>query len=47
MTLAQLKQFLENLPENAIIMVEDTDAETVIIERHTDGRTHVIFTSAE
>ena len=51
MTIEQLKKIIANLPDDtyALIDLEDkyTDVETVIVEHHSDGRTHIVFSASE
>lgn len=50
MTIKELKEIFQNLPEDAIVLLsaEDIyDIETVIIEKHRDGRVHLILSSDE
>ena len=48
MTVKELKQILNNVPEDAILLVtgtdyEVTDVENISVEYHSDGRVRVIF----
>lgn len=50
MTIRELKQIISNLPEETIILIEETDVnevETVNIQLHSDGRAHLIFSALE
>lgn len=50
MTIKELKQIIETLSDDTVILVEETnvnDVETVKIELHSDGRTHLIFSALE
>ncbi len=51
MTIEQLKKLIANLPDEAYLLIdlEDkyTDVETVIVEYHSDGRTHIVFSAVE
>ena len=51
MTLEKLRQITNNLPADTIILVEGaddlTDCESVKIEYHSDGRSHLILSNAE
>lgn len=52
MTLEKLKQIVNNLPADTIVMVDGTtdnvaDVETVSIEYHNDGRAHIILSNKE
>ena len=50
MTIKQLKEIISNLPEETILLVEQDDVldvESIQIQYHDDGRTHIIFSSLE
>lgn len=50
MTIKELKTIIENLSNDTVILIEETntnDVETVKIELHSDGRTHLIFSALE
>ena len=50
MTIKELQKIISNLPEETIILVEETDindVETVNVQYHSDGRTHLIFSALE
>lgn len=53
MTIARLKQLTEQLPPDTVVLIEATkenavqDIETINIEYHTDGRSHLILTNKE
>jgi hypothetical protein len=50
MTIKQLKEIISNLPDNTAILIEETDiaeAETINIQIHSDGRTHLILSASE
>ena len=50
MTILQLKQLIESLPDETLILLstEDTyDLETAIIEYHSDGRLHLVLSNME
>lgn len=50
MTIKNLKEIIQTLPEDAIVLLsaEDIyDVETVTIEKHSDGRIHLILSSEE
>lgn len=50
MTVKELKAIIRNLPEDTVILIEDNDVnevETVEVEYHSDGRTHVILSVME
>ena len=48
MTIRDLKKIISTLPDNTVILVEEsdvTDVETVEVQYHADGRTHLIFSA--
>ena len=50
MTIKELKKIISNLPEETTILIEDRDineVETVEVQYHSDGRTHLIFSALE
>ena len=50
MTIKELKQIIENLSDETVILIEETDindVETVNIQIHSDGRSHLIFSALE
>lgn len=50
MTIKELKKIISNLPENTIILIRETDindVETIDIQIHSDGRSHLIFSALE
>lgn len=50
MTIGDLKQIIEDLLDDTVILIEQTDVtdvETVKIEIHMDGRSHLIFSALE
>ena len=50
MTIKKLKEIISNLPEETVLQIEDNDVkdvEIVNIVIHSDGRTHIIFSSLE
>jgi hypothetical protein len=51
MTNEQLKAILNTLPNDTILLIDTNDGyvdvETIMIEHHSDGRTHIVFTSIE
>ena len=51
MTIARLKTLTEQLPPDTIVLIEfpdrTTDVETLNIEYHTDGRSHLILSNKE
>ena len=50
MTLAQLKSIISPLPDDTILLLQTEqldDVESVVVEFHSDNRTHIIFTGLE
>lgn len=50
MTIKDFMKIISNLPEETIILIEETDVhdvETVEIQLHSDGRSHLIFSALE
>ena len=50
MTIKELKMIIEDLTDDTIILIEETDindVETIKIEIHSDGRAHLIFSALE
>lgn len=50
MTIKNLKEIIQNIPDEAIVLLstEDVyDIETARIELHSDGRVHLILTNEE
>ena len=50
MTIRELKKIISSLPEDTILLVEEHDigdVETIEIQYHADGRTHLIFSTLE
>ena len=51
MTIEQLKKIINSLPDETYVLIdlEDkyNDVETVIVEHHSDGRTHIVFSAVE
>ena len=50
MTIKELKEIILNLPDETIILVEENDindVETINIQYHSDGRTHLILSALE
>jgi hypothetical protein len=53
MTISKFKQLTEQLPPDTIILIDSTttnaviDVETISIEYHTDGRSHLILSNKE
>ena len=51
MTIKELKAIIESLPDETYLLVSTTDkytdVETILVEHHSDGRTHVIFSNLQ
>lgn len=50
MTIKELKEIISTLPEETIILIEEldiNDVETVNLQYHADGRTHLILSALE
>lgn len=50
MTIKELKKIISNLPDTTVILIEETDIndiETINIQIHSDGRTHLILSVLE
>ena len=50
MTIKELKLIIEDLMDDTVILIEDTDVkdvETIDIQIHSDGRSHLILSSLE
>ena len=50
MTIRELKMIIEDLVDDTVILVEETDVkdvETVTIQLHSDGRSHLILSALE
>ena len=50
MTISELKMILEDLSDDTVILIEDSDineVETIHIEIHRDGRAHLILSAFE
>jgi hypothetical protein len=48
--IAQLKSIISPLPDDTILLLQTEqldDVESVIVEFHSDNRTHIIFTGLE
>jgi hypothetical protein len=49
-TIAQLKSIINQLPDETVLLIQADqldDVATVIVEHHSDNRTHIIFTGLE
>ena len=50
MTIKELKMILEDLSDDTVILIEDrdvVDVESVTIQIHMDGRSHLILSALE
>lgn len=50
MTIRELKMIIEDLADDTVILVEESDVkdiETTIIQLHSDGRSHLILSALE
>ena len=50
MTIRELKMIIEDLVDDTVILIEETDVkdvETVTIQLHSDGRSHLILSTLE
>ena len=50
MTIAELKLIIEDLMDDTVVLIEETDVnevETVNIQIHSDGRVHLILSALE
>ena len=50
MTIKELKTIISNLPEETVLLIEETDindVETIEVQYHSDGRVHLIFSVME
>lgn len=51
MTNKELKAILNTLPDDTTLLIDTddkyTDVETIMVEHHSDGRTHIIFSVLE
>ena len=50
MTIRELKMIINNLVDDTIVLIEETDVnevETVKIQLHSDGRSHLILSALE
>ncbi len=50
MTVKELKKIISNLPEETILLIKETDineVETIEIQIHSNGRAHLIFSTAD
>jgi hypothetical protein len=50
MTIKELKSIIENLADDTVVLIEETDmndVETINIQIHSDGRSHLILSALE
>lgn len=50
MTIKNLKEIISTLPDSTVILIEETDVsevETINIQIHSDGRSHLILSALE
>ena len=50
MNIAQLKSIINQLPDETILLLQAEqldDVSTVVVEHHSDNRTHLIFSGLE
>lgn len=50
MTIKELKLIIEDLMEDTIVLIQETDVndiETVNVQIHSDGRSHLILSALE
>ena len=50
MRIRELKEIINNLPEDTVLLVEQEDVldvETIKIQHHSDGRCHLILSAEE
>ena len=50
MTIKDLKQIIEDLTDDTVVLIEENDindVETINIQIHSDGRTHLILSALE
>lgn len=48
MTIKELKLIIDDLADDTVILIEETeinDVETIDIQIHSDGRSHLIFSA--
>lgn len=48
MTIKKLKEIIATIPDNTILLIEETDindVETVSVQYHDDGRMHLILST--
>jgi hypothetical protein len=51
MKIENLKSIINSMPDETILLIDSNDiyedVETIFIEHHSDGRTHIIFSALE
>lgn len=51
MTIKELKSIINSMPDETILLIDFNDnyedVETIFIEHHSDGRTHIVFSVLE
>ena len=50
MTIKELKEIIEKLTDDAVVLIEENDinnVETVNVQIHSDGRVHLILSALE
>jgi hypothetical protein len=51
MTIKELKSIINSMPDETILLIDSNDnyedVETIFIEHHSDGRTHIVFSALE
>ena len=50
MTIKELKEIIIHIPDETILLLEANDVfdvETIDVQFHADGRTHIIFSAIE
>lgn len=50
MKIKELKEIILTLPDETVILIEDSDieeVETIEVQFHSDGRSHLIFSALE
>lgn len=51
MTTKELKTIINSLPDETTLLIDTNDGfvdvETIMIEHHSDGRTHIVFSTLQ
>lgn len=47
MTIKELKKIIAHLPEETILVANEDDVKTILVEYHNDGRTYFILSNCE